>query len=179
MPVGIVGWAGRHAQVMTGYVVAGEDPAVSDAFTVSYVYLSDPLYADHIVNVRVSNSSFRAGMLRLRFQAYRETDSPYDDIYTPGFKRSSVSPTRGPSEWYHRWVILAPIRAELPAVAPPPSPTPTPTPDPSPTPTAQPTPTPTPTAAPSAAAAATPAAKSSTPAASIDPPASTEPSTAP
>lgn len=188
MPVGIVGWAGRHAQVMTGYVVDGADPAVSDAFTVRYIYLSDPLYADHIVNLKVSNSSFRAGMLRLRFQAYRETDSPYDDKYTPGFKRSSVSPTRGPSEWYHRWVILAPIRAGMPPVAPPspdpsPTPAPTPTPDPNPTPTptpaAQPTPTPDPTAASSAAVAATAPAESSTPAASVDAPASTEPSTAP
>jgi hypothetical protein len=185
MPVGIVGWAGRHAQVMTGYVVDGEDPAVSDTFTVRYVYLSDPLYADHIVNLKVTNSSFRAGMLRLRFQAYRETDSPYDDVYTPGFKRSSVSPTRGPSEWYHRWVILAPIRAEMPVVAPLPSPTPsptaapTPTPDPNPTPAAQPTPTPDPTTAPSTAVAATPPAESPTPAASVDASASTEPSTAP
>ena len=145
MPVGIVGWAGRHAQVMTGYVVDGEDPTISDAFTVRYVYLSDPLYKDHMVNVKITNSSFKAGALRLRFQAYRETDSPYDDPYTAGFKRSSVSPTRGPSEWYHRWVILAPIRAGMPVVDPPPNPdpSPTPTPEPNPTPTSEPQPTPT------------------------------------
>jgi hypothetical protein len=189
MPIGIVGWAGRHAQVMTGYVVDGEDPAVSDAFTVRYVYLSDPLYGDHIINLKVTNSSFRAGMLRLRFQAYRETDSPYDDIYTPGYKRSSVSPTRGPSEWYHRWVILAPIRAEMPTVEPAPSPdpssnpapTPTPDPNPTPSPTVQPTPTPTPTptAAPSTAIAATPSTESPTAAPSVGSLPSAEPSTAP
>ncbi|HLO36426.1 MAG TPA: hypothetical protein VK194_10105, partial [Candidatus Deferrimicrobium sp.] len=92
MPVGIVSWAGRHAQVMTGYVVTGEDPAVSDAFVVRYVYLSDPLYSDHYVNLRLTNNSFKAGTLRLRFQAYRETDSPYDDGLRPGWRRSSVSP---------------------------------------------------------------------------------------
>jgi hypothetical protein len=178
MPVGIVGWAGRHAQVMTGYVVDGEDPAISDLFTVRYVYLSDPLYADQYVNKKVSNASFKAGALHLRFQAYRETDSPYDDPYTPGFKRSSVSPTRGPSEWYHRWVILAPIRAGIPVIDPPPNPTPTPTPtpEPNPAPAETPAPTPIPTETP-------PDSPSPRPVASVDssaePPASAEPSTAP
>ena len=46
MPVGMLGWAGGHAQVITGYVVAGANPAVSDAFSVQYVYLSDPLRSD-------------------------------------------------------------------------------------------------------------------------------------
>ena len=31
MPVGVLGSAGGHPQILTGYVVAGEDPAVSDA----------------------------------------------------------------------------------------------------------------------------------------------------
>jgi len=53
MPVGILGWAGGHAQVMTGYVVDGDNPAESDAFTVRYVFLSDLLYKDHIVNSKV------------------------------------------------------------------------------------------------------------------------------
>jgi hypothetical protein len=183
MPVGIVSWAGRHAQVMTGYVVDGEDPAISDLFTVRYVYLSDPLYSDHYVNKKVSNASFKAGTLHLRFQAYRETDSPYDDPYTPGFKRSSVSPTRGPSEWYHRWVILAPIRAGVPVVDPPPNPTPTPT-DPSPTPTPEPSPapaetlapTPTPTDTPTDTPSPSPASLIET---STEPPPSAEPSTGP
>jgi hypothetical protein len=130
MPVGIATWAGRHAQVMTGYVVDGEDPAISDAFTVQSVYISDPLRADGYVNAKITNMIFRAGSLRIRFRRYRETDSPYDDGYQPGWLRSSVSLTKGPSEWYGRWVIIAPIRAGLP-VEPPPSPTPSPTPDPS------------------------------------------------
>jgi hypothetical protein len=182
MPVGIVGWAGRHAQVMTGYVVSGEDPAISDLFSVQYVYLSDPLYSDHTVNKKISNASFRVGTLHLRFQAYRETDSPYDDPYTPGFKRSSVSPTRGPSEWYHRWVILAPIRAVTGVVDPPPSPdpspTPTPTPDPNPTPTAHPTPTATPVSTPTPTPTPIPSSAGSVEG-SAGPSASAEASTAP
>jgi hypothetical protein len=187
MPVGIVTWAGRHAQVMTGYVVDGEDPAVSDLFTVRYVYLSDPLYSSHYVNKKVSNATFKAGTLKLRFQSYRETDSPYDDVYTPGFRRSSVSPTRGPSEWYRRWVILAPVRAGVVVVDPPPdpdpSPTPTPAPNPTPTPTPEPQPTPTATPRASVTVESTPApTPTATPESSsagpVEPPASAEASPA-
>jgi hypothetical protein len=144
MPVGILSWAGRHAQVMTGYVVDGADPTTSDAFVVRYVYITDPLYLQHHVNYRLSNTSFKSGLLALRFQSYRETDSPYDDPYTTGWKRSAVSPTVAPSEWYRRWVIVAPVR--IPAAAPPPPP-PDPSPSPSSTPSPDPTPTPQPTAA--------------------------------
>jgi hypothetical protein len=157
MPVGILAWAGGHAQVMTGYVVDGENPAESDAFTVRYVYLSDPLYSDRMVNARISNATFKGGTWRVRFQAYRETDSPYDDPYKSGWKRSSVSPTTGPSEWYRRWVIVAPIRAGVGTVNPNPTPAPSPTPTPAPTPT--PTPPPAePTPGPSAASSASPSA---------------------
>ena len=108
MPVGVLGWAGGHAQVMTGYVVTGADPAVSNDFVVRYVYLSDPLAGNSTVNRRLSLAKFRSGPLRTRFQAYREADSPYDDPWTPGNIKSSVVPSRGQSEWYHRWVILRP-----------------------------------------------------------------------
>jgi hypothetical protein len=151
MPVGILGWAGGHAQVMTGYVVDGDNPAESDVFTVRYVYLSDPLYKDHMVNAKISNATFQGGSWRVRFQAYRETDSPYDDPYKSGWKRSSVSPTTGPSEWYRRWVIVAPIRAGVgTVVSPNPTPSPSPTPPP---PSVEPTPEPSPasSASPSAA----------------------------
>jgi hypothetical protein len=145
-PVGIVSWAGRHAQVMTGYVAEGENPATSDAFVVRAVYLSDPLRSSGYVNIRISTAQFRSGNLHYRFQAYRQMDSRYDDVYTAGWKRSAVSPVTGPSEWYRRWVIVAPIRAGLPTATPPPSPTPSPTPTPTepPTPTDAPTPSPTP-----------------------------------
>ncbi len=176
MPVGILGWAGKHAQVMTGYVVDGEDPALSDAFTVRYVYLSDPLYSDQMVNKKVSNATFKGGSWRVRFQAYRETDSPYDDPYKAGWKRSSVASWHGPSEWYLRWVIVAPIRAGAPPVDPPPTPTPTPTPPPNPTP--DPTPTPTPTPDPPDEPAAAPVTEPDA-APSAAPETSLEPSTAP
>ncbi len=105
MPVGILGWAGGHAQVMTGYVVTGQNPAVSNDFVVRYVYLSDPLRKSAVVNKRISYENLHAGPLKYRFQAYREVDSPYDDPYTPEAIRSSVRPTTAPSEWYRRWVF--------------------------------------------------------------------------
>ena len=111
-----------------------------------YVYLSDPLYKDHFVNTKVSNAAFKGGTWQIRFQSYRQSDSPYDDGYTSGWRRSSVLPRSGSSEWYGKWVIVAPIRAGVPL----PDPTPTPTP-----PAATPTPTPTPTPVP---ASSTPSA---------------------
>jgi hypothetical protein len=144
MPVGILGWAGGHAQVMTGYVVTGEDPAVSNNFTVRYVYLSDPLRRSEIVNKRISLERLRTGPLRYRFQRYRESDSPYDDRYTAGVLRSASKPERGPSEWYGRWTLVIPIRAGQPEPPPDPTPDPTPTPIPEPTPTPEVTPEPTP-----------------------------------
>ena len=165
MPVGIVGWAGRHAQVMTGYVVDGEDPATSDAFTIRFVYISDPLKADGLVNARISYTTLKTGVTRVRFQRYRETDSPYDDPYTPGWLRSSVRSSTGPSEWYWRYVIVAPIRGWLPVSEPPP--------DPGPTPTESPTPPPDPSLAPEPTPTATPTPD---PGASEEPTPSTEPS---
>ena len=163
MPVGILAWAGGHAQVMTGYVVDGANPAESDAFTVRYVYLSDPLYKNHRVNAKVSNASFKSGTWQIRFQAYRETDSPYDDPYKSGWRRSSVASWVGSSEWYRKWVIVAPTRAGTGVIIdPPPSPTPTPPPSPTPPASAAPTPTASPTATPSPSPTASPSAAPST-----------------
>lgn len=114
-PVGILAWAGRHAQVMTGYTVTGEDPARSTNFTVSSIWLSDPLRSDSYVNVRISLAQLQSGDLHYRFRPYLETDSPYDDPYVSGYLRSSVAPSVAPSEWYSRWVIVSPIRASLPS----------------------------------------------------------------
>jgi hypothetical protein len=132
MPVGILGWAGHHAQVMTGYVVTGANPANSTDFTVNNVYLTDPLRSDGYVNAKISASAFQTGNLHYRFRAYREADSPYDDGYSPGWKRSSVLPSVSTSEWYRRWVIIAPIRSG-PGSGPSQTPSPTPTPTPAPT----------------------------------------------
>ena len=124
MPVGVLGWAGGHAQILTGYVVVGEDPAVSDAFVVQSVYLSDPLRRNRILNLRVNVTSLRSGSLRYRFQAYRETDSPYRDPFGGGLLPGSVAASRGPSEWYRRWVLVVPVRNGLPNGIPNPTPTP-------------------------------------------------------
>ena len=149
-PVGMLGWAGGHAQVITGYLVSGENPATSSNFSVLGVYLSDPLYKDGIVNKMIGISQLRSGSLTYRFQAYREIDSPLDDGYSSGWRRSSVASLT--SEWYRRWVVIVPVRTGLPSVEPPPDPTPTPTPTPAPP---SPTPTPDPTATPSDAPAST------------------------
>ena len=165
MPVGVLAWAGGHAQVITGYVVTGKDPRTSSEFTIQWVYLSDPLVESNIRNHRTSYSTMRDGALRYRFQWYRETDSPYDDPYTSGWKRSSVKSSVGPSEWYHRWVLVQPIRSGLPDSTSNPSPTPTPDPTPTPTPKAAstPAPTPSPTPEPTASPSPTPAPSSTEP----------------
>jgi hypothetical protein len=153
MPVGLLAWAGGHAQVVSGYVVTGEDPATSDAFVVNGLFISDPLRSDGLVNRYINRLSLLQGSLRYRFTRYREVDSPLDDPYTAGWRRSSVRSMT--SEWYARWVLVQPIRSGLPPVTPPPdpSPTPTPTPPPDPSPTPEPTATATPTSAPATATA--------------------------
>ena len=102
-PVGILGWAGGHAQVLNGYDVSGKDPATSDAFRVRFVYLTDPLRRDAMRNTRLNNPHFRTGSLRYRFRPYASRDSPYDDPYTPGIRTAWRA-------WYGRWVIVAPVR---------------------------------------------------------------------
>ena len=134
MPVGVLGWAGGHAQVMTGYVVTGADPRVSDSFTVVSVYLSDPLRRNRIVNRRINLESLRSGALTYRFQAYRDTSSPYDDPLRDGTLAGAVRPASGPSEWYRRWVLVLPVRSGLAAPEPTPEPTPSATPEPTPEP---------------------------------------------
>lgn len=174
MPVGLLAWAGGHAQVVTGYVVTGADPRTSSDFTIQWLYLSDPLRESGVVNRKTSYGAMKDGPLRLRFQWYRETDSPYDDGYTGGWIRSAVKSTVASSEWYHRWVIILPVRKGLPDVPPDPTPTPDPTPDPTPEPTAEPTTEP--TASPDPAAEPT-ASPDPTPDAASSP--SAEPSPAP
>jgi hypothetical protein len=136
-PVGVLAWAGGHAQVLTAYTVTGENPVTSDNFTVNYVWLSDPLKSDGYVNLRLGMAAFQSGDIHYRFRKYLETDSAADDPYFAGFLRSSVPPTTSPSEWYGKWVLVQPIRTQLPPPAPTPVPSPsrapvsTPTPAPS------------------------------------------------
>ena len=110
-PVGILAWAGKHAQMLTGYFGLSGDPFAKDAsgkytnaFTVSGFYLSDPLQSQARVNSRVYYTTLKSSTnLKLRFQPYYETDSPYDDPYTAGVRASK-------DEWYGKFVIIAPVR---------------------------------------------------------------------
>ena len=101
-PVGLLGWAGGHAQIMTGYEVYGLDPAVSSDFTVQAVYLTDPLASNHLLDSRITYSALQSGSTIYRFTAYDWRDSAADDPYTPGTLTSW-------REWYGKWVIIAPV----------------------------------------------------------------------
>jgi hypothetical protein len=110
-PVGVIGWAGRHAQIIVGYYGLSGDPFVKNAagiytneFSVEGFFLVDPLVSQAMVNVQVSYDTFKGSENpKLRFQPYLETDSPYDDAYSPGYRRSR-------EEWYGKFVTVMPIR---------------------------------------------------------------------
>ena len=110
-PVGVLAWRGEHAQMLTGYWGLSGNPFAKDsagrftnAFTVAGFYLTDPLRASNIVNRAVTWTKLKtATNTKLRFQRYYETDSTYDDPYTPG-----IRPSR--DEWYGRFVLILPIR---------------------------------------------------------------------
>jgi hypothetical protein len=110
-PVGLLGWRGAHAQMITGYYGLLGNPFAKDAngnftnaFSVGGFYLSDPLRASKAVNRAISYSSLAHTLTyKLRFQRYYEKDSKYDDKYTPGFRVSKM-------EWYGRFVLILPVR---------------------------------------------------------------------
>jgi hypothetical protein len=110
-PVGLLGWRGAHAQMITGYYGLVGNPFAKDvagrytnAFTVAGFYLTDPLRRSKAVNRAISNTALRRTLTyKWRFQRYRETDSRYDDPYTPGYRVSRA-------EWYGRFVLVLPIR---------------------------------------------------------------------
>jgi hypothetical protein len=110
-PVVLLAWAGRHAQMMTGYYGLVGNPFAKDslgrytnAFTVGGFYLADPLQSQAFVNRPIAYSSLKYTTdPKFQYRPYLETDSPYDDPYTPG-----VVPAR--NEWYGRWVLVAPLR---------------------------------------------------------------------
>ena len=110
-PVAILAWAGRHMQMMVGYYGLVGDPFARDslgrftnAFTVEGFYLADPLRSQSFVNRPIAYSALKyTSDMKFRYRPYLETDSPYDDPYTPG-----VVPSR--NEWYGRYVLVAPLR---------------------------------------------------------------------
>jgi hypothetical protein len=109
--VGMLGWRGAHAQIITGYYGLIGNPFARDAngrytdtFSVAGFYLTDPLRSSNALNRPITASALRTTTnYRLRFQRYYETDSPYDDPYTPGYRISG-------HEWYGRFVLVLPIR---------------------------------------------------------------------
>lgn len=107
-PVGILAWGGRHAQVLSGYSVTGENPATSSDFVVNGFWISDPLRSDRIANQFITRAALLTGGPTYRFRPYNQIDSPYDDPYTPG-NQPSATRSRD-SAWYGRWVIVAPVR---------------------------------------------------------------------
>jgi hypothetical protein len=108
-PVGILAWQGKHAQIITGYEVQGQNPAVSSDFTPEYLYVTDPLKDAGLRNARILDFDFQNDYgtskdpLRNRFLPYYVNSSPNDDPYTPGI-------TAANDEWLNRWVIVAPVR---------------------------------------------------------------------
>ena len=111
-PVGVLARRGEHAQMITGFYGLIGDPfakddatgAYLDRFTVSGFYLTDPLRSANAVNKPISYLAFaRTPTSKWRFQRYYETDSKYDDPYTPGYRVSKM-------EWYARWVLILPVR---------------------------------------------------------------------
>ena len=110
-PVGVLGWRGAHAQMITGYYGLVGDPFAKDVrgrylntFKVGGFYLTDPLRRSAAVNRPIATYWLRnTANYRIRFQRYYETDSRYDDPYTPGYRISR-------DEWYGRFVLVLPVR---------------------------------------------------------------------
>jgi hypothetical protein len=101
-PVGILAWAGKHAQLVTGYRVEGEDPRTgSTNFKIVGIYLTDPLqrigWRDHFVAIEL----WKSGRKSVRFVAYQETYS---------LKVDPIDHQRGNDEWDNHWVLIAPVR---------------------------------------------------------------------
>jgi hypothetical protein len=110
-PVGMLGWRGAHAMMITGYFGLVGNPFArnaaghyTNAFSVAGFYITDPLRESVVVNRPISFRALRVTTnYRLRFQPYFETDSRYDDPYTPGWRISRT-------EWYRRFVVILPVR---------------------------------------------------------------------
>jgi hypothetical protein len=110
-PVGMLGWKGHHAQVITGYYGLVGDPFATDsvgrftdAFSVGGFYFSDTLSTDRMRHIRVSYTRLQSTTnYRLRFRPFMETDSTFDDPYTSGWRRART-------EWYRRFVVVLPLR---------------------------------------------------------------------
>jgi hypothetical protein len=101
-PVGILAWGGKHAQILNAFMVTGADPATgSTDFTINTVYITDPLASDAYRNYAITSATWQNGNSHIAFVPYHETDSPYTD---------PIDGQVGKTEWYNKWVIIAPVR---------------------------------------------------------------------
>ena len=102
-PVGILAAGGSHAEFITGYRVSGDDPGTgSNAFTVQGVYLTDPYSANHHRDTWITAAQWKStGGKWVRFSPYVQVDSPY---------RDPLDGQIGKTEWYGKWVIVAPTK---------------------------------------------------------------------
>ena len=101
-PVGILGWAGSHAQILNGYGYRSGPGDLGELH--GELRLPDgPAEVGGLRNAKISNANFQHGSTTYRFRAYKWKDSPYDDPYTAGTLASY-------REWSGKWVILAPVR---------------------------------------------------------------------
>jgi hypothetical protein len=100
-PAGVLGWAGGHAQYVTGYSVLGDDPRVSDNYSILGVFLTDPLEGDWTTNVFVPYETWQSGPGYIRFWQYWQPESPYQD---------PIDGQIGYYEWWGKWVIINAVK---------------------------------------------------------------------
>ena len=100
-PAGVLGWAGSHAQYITGYTVQGDDPRISDNYTIIGVYLSDPLREQALPTTYLSLRKWKSGPYSLQFARYRELGSGLVD---------PIDGQIGDKKWYGKWVVIQPVR---------------------------------------------------------------------
>jgi hypothetical protein len=81
-PVGLLAWRGAHAWVMHGFV-ADADPALTDEFTVSGLYISDPWYP-RISSIwgasNPPNTLVPVGRLPEDYKPWRRPTAKYPDM---------------------------------------------------------------------------------------------------
>jgi hypothetical protein len=114
-PAIVFAWMGGHAQVITGYQVRGQNPATSDNFVVSGVYLTDPFIGtaslvydgvNHKVtavdaDTFVTLANWKAGPDAVQFSRYWQLDSTLSD---------PIDGRVGRKEWYNKWVVVLATR---------------------------------------------------------------------
>ena len=100
-PAGVLGWAGSHAQYITGYMVQGDDPRISDNYNIIGVYLSDPLREEARPTVFLSLQDWKSGPYVLKFAKYEEIGSILVD---------PIDGQIGDNKWHGKWVVIEPVR---------------------------------------------------------------------